>query len=74
MLAPHGASSSPVPPGVAPGSVEKQEGVRATSEEGRLEVRLLARGGQSHDHHGISKKVKGYLMGLEGRGQIMMPL
>lgn len=44
---------------------------RAESEECRLEVRLLARV-QSHDHHGISKKLKG--LGEGGRGQIIIPL
>lgn len=37
---------------------------RAESEEGRLEVRWLLARVQSHDHHGISKKLKGHLIGL----------
>lgn len=52
-------------------SYQSFDSKRAESEECRLEVRLLARV-QSHDHHGISKKLKG--LGEGGRGQIMIPL
>lgn len=52
-------------------SYQSFDSKRAESEECRLEVRLLARV-QSHDHHGISKKLKG--LGEGGRGQIIISL
>lgn len=74
---------SQVLPGVAPGlvgenccthltmqSYQSFDSKRAESEKCRLEVRWLARV-QSHDHHGMSKKLKG--LGEGGRGQIIIP-
>lgn len=50
------------------------DSMRAESEEGSLRVRWLARV-HSHDHHGMSKELKGSSIGLGwGRGQITMSL